>query len=227
MTSRIDAPDTDADREIRKTLDLDRLIGFTVNAGAGSGKTTSLVKALAHVTTTRGTTLLAKTQRVACITYTEVAAKEIHADLGNDPLASVSTIHSFLWSLVKPFQKDIGVWVAASFDERIAKLVDKQQNYPSGTRTATKTKDTAELDKWQRRKLAVDSVSRWQYGIGSDYAQGVLGHADILKMVPQMILTRGLFARLIARQFPFVLVDESQDTLRGGRRVPQTRVVDG
>jgi DNA helicase II / ATP-dependent DNA helicase PcrA len=212
MTSRTEAPDTGADREIRAILDFDRLTGFTVNAGAGSGKTTSLVKALAHITRTRGTILLAKTQRVACITYTEVAAQEIHADLGNDPLASVSTIHSFLWSLVQPFQKDIGAWVAASFDDRITALIDKQRSYSPGTRAATKTKDAAELEKWKRRKLAVDNVSRWQYGIGSDYAQGVLGHTDILKMVPQMILTRGLFARLVARRFPFVFVDESQDT---------------
>ena len=49
MTSRIDAPDTDADREIRAILDFDHLTGFTVTAGAGSGKTTSLVKALAHI----------------------------------------------------------------------------------------------------------------------------------------------------------------------------------
>lgn len=212
MTSRINAPDTDADRQIRAILDLDHLTGFNVNAGAGSGKTTSLVKALAHITKTRGSTLLAKTQRVACITYTEVAAQEIHADLGNDPLASVSTIHSFLWSLVQPFQTDIGAWVATSFDDRIAALVDKQQTYSAGTKAATKAKDSADLDKWQRRKLAIANVSRWQYGIGSDYAQGVLGHADILKMVPQMIRTRGLFARLVARRFPFIFVDESQDT---------------
>ncbi|SPM31948.1 UvrD-helicase domain-containing protein [Mycobacterium terramassiliense] len=212
MTSRTEAPDTDADREIRAILDFDRLTGFTVNAGAGSGKTTSLVKALAHITRTRGSALLAKTQQVACITYTEVAAQEIHADLGNDPLASVSTIHSFLWSLVQPFQKDIGAWVATSIDDRIGALVNKQQGYLSGTKAATKAKDAAELEKWERRKLAVDNVTRWQYGIGSDYGQGVLGHADILKMVPQMILTRGLFARLVARRFPFIFVDESQDT---------------
>lgn len=212
MTSRTEAPDTDADREIRAILDFDRLTGFTVNAGAGSGKTTSLVKALAHITSTRGTALLAKTQRVACITYTEVAAQEIHADLGNDPLAWVSTIHSFLWSLVQPFQKDIGGWVASSFEDRIAVLVDKQRNYSPGTRATTKAKDAAELEKWERRIRAVDNVSRWQYGVGSDYAQGILGHSDILKMVPQMILNRRLFAHLVARRFPFVFVDESQDT---------------
>ncbi len=212
MTSRIASPDTDADRELKDILDQDRLIGFTMVAGAGSGKTTSLVKALAHVTSTRGPSLLAKTQRVACITYTEVAAREIDMEIGNGSLASVSTIHSFLWSLAQPFQKDIGVWVASRVDEKINDLLSKQEKYTSRTRSATREKDALDLAKRRRQQTAVTTVTRWTYGMGGDYARGILGHADILKMVPHMILTRDLLARLVARQFPFVFVDESQDT---------------
>jgi len=212
MTSRVDTPDTAADREIREILDRDQLTGFTVVAGAGSGKTTSLVKALAHVTRTRGPSLLAKTQRVACITYTEIAAREIHEEIGNDPLASVSTIHSFLWALAKPFQKDIGAWVAARIDEQIAALLEKQSTYKSGTRQTTKDNDAADLEKRRHQQTAVKHVKRSTYGIGADYARGVVGHADIIKMVPEMILERPLLARLVARQFPFIFVDESQDT---------------
>jgi DNA helicase-2/ATP-dependent DNA helicase PcrA len=212
MTSRIETPDTAADREIREILDRDDLIGFTVVAGAGSGKTTSLVKALAHVTRTRGPSLLAKTQRVACITYTEIAAREIHEEIGNDPLASVSTIHSFLWALAKPFQKDIGAWVATRIDEQIDLLLDKQANYTPRTRGSTRDKDATDLEKRRHQQAAVKQVKRWTYGIGADYARGLVGHADIIKMVPEMILERPLLARLVARQFPFIFVDESQDT---------------
>ncbi|OBB91393.1 UvrD-helicase domain-containing protein [Mycobacterium sp. 852002-40037_SCH5390672] len=212
MSSRIDAPDTAADRRIREILDLDKLTGFTVAAGAGSGKTTSLVKALAHITKTRGPTLLQRTQRVACITYTEVAAQEIHADLDNDPLATVSTIHSFLWALVKPFHDDIGAWVSKRIDDEIAALQDKQANYTSRTRPQTIEKDAADLERRRHQQSAIPGVSHWQYGIGSDYTRGVLGHTDIIKMVPEMILTRNLLAQLTLRQFPFIFVDESQDT---------------
>lgn len=212
MTSRIDSPDTQADRELRDVLDQDRLTGFTMVAGAGSGKTTSLVKALAHVTRTRGPSLLAKTQRVACITYTEVAAREIHAEIGNDSLALVSTIHSFLWSLAKPFQKDIGAWVSCRIDEAIAELLAKQGAYTSRTQSATKEKDTADLKKRRHQQAAVKTVTRWTYGVAGNYSLGVLGHADVLKMVPEMIRERDLLARLVARQFPFIFVDESQDT---------------
>ncbi|MFJ2620313.1 UvrD-helicase domain-containing protein [Glutamicibacter sp. NPDC087344] len=212
MTTRVDAPDTEADRQIQAILDRNQLTGFTVVAGAGSGKTTSLVKALAHVTRTRGPSLLAKTQRVACITYTEIAAREIHEEIGYDPLASVSTIHSFLWELVKPFQKDISVWVAARIDEQIAGLREKQANYKSRTHQTTKNNDAADLEKRRYQQDAVKDVKRWTYGIGADYAHGIIGHADVIKMVPEMILERRLLAQLVGRQFPFIFVDESQDT---------------
>jgi DNA helicase-2/ATP-dependent DNA helicase PcrA len=212
MMSRVGSPDTEADRQIREILDEDPLIGFTMVAGAGSGKTTSLVKALAHVTRSHGKSLLVKTQRVACITYTEIAAREIHEEIGNDPLASVSTIHSFLWSLAKPFQKDIGAWVTARIEEQIAALLLKQGEYGPGTRATTKAKDAEDLEKRRHQQTAVKRVTRWTYGIGGDYARGVLGHADIQKMVPQMIIERKLLAQLVARQFPFIFVDESQDT---------------
>lgn len=212
MTSRVGSPDTDADRELRRILDQMPLIGFTMVAGAGSGKTTSLVKALAHVAQTRGAQLTANTQRVACITYTEVAAREIHGDIGNDPLASVSTIHSFLWSLAKPFQTDISRWVGSRIADKIAVLLEKQSNYSSGTRPSTKEKDAEDLAKLMRQAETYKDIKRWTYGIGGDYSRGVLGHSDVIKMVPQMILERTLMARLVARQFPYIFVDESQDT---------------
>lgn len=99
MTSRIEAPDTHTDRALREILDRRGKAGFVVNAGAGSGKTTSLVKALAYVAGARRKQLRARTQQVACITYTEVAAAEIHDDVHDDPLVYVSTIHGFLWDL--------------------------------------------------------------------------------------------------------------------------------
>ncbi|MFJ6536786.1 UvrD-helicase domain-containing protein [Paenarthrobacter sp. NPDC091711] len=212
MTSRVDSPDTTADEDLREILSQDLLEGFIVVAGAGSGKTTSLVKALAHVTQTRGAILRAKSQRVACITYTEVAAREIHEEIGNDPLASVSTIHSFLWSLSRPFQKDIGAWVSSHIDDEIDRLILKQAKYGARTTSATKEKDASDLAKRQSQRKSVLSVTHWTYGIGGDYARGILGHTDILRMVPELILRRDLFARLVARQFPFIFVDESQDT---------------
>jgi DNA helicase-2/ATP-dependent DNA helicase PcrA len=58
-------------------LDQKPIHSFVMTAGAGSGKTTSLVKALAHLAATKGPQFRQRGQRVACITYTEVAVGEI------------------------------------------------------------------------------------------------------------------------------------------------------
>jgi DNA helicase-2/ATP-dependent DNA helicase PcrA len=58
----------------------------------------------------------------------------------------------------------------------------------------------------------LSSVQQFRYGTGRDYAQGLLGRSEVLAMVPKLILDKPLLAKLVARRFPFVLVDESQDT---------------
>lgn len=52
---------------------------FRLEAGAGAGKTYSLVEALRYVIKKRGADLLKRHQQVACITYTNVASDEIRA----------------------------------------------------------------------------------------------------------------------------------------------------
>jgi DNA helicase-2/ATP-dependent DNA helicase PcrA len=181
-------------------------------AGAGSGKTTSLVKALDHVVAKHGAHLRARTQRVACITYTEVAAKEIHADVGNSPLVAVSTIHSFLWSLIKPFQRDISKWVRRHIEREIQEIKQKQANYSKRTRDTTIEKDAADLEKLATQLNLLEEVAHYSYGTGSDYAKGKLGHEDIVTMVPDLILESKLLGRIVAKKHPYIFVDESQDT---------------
>lgn len=212
MTSRISAPDTPADIELRGLLDKEELRGFIMLAGAGSGKTTSLVKALDHVAIKHGARLKARTQQVACITYTEVAAQEIHADVGNSPLVMVSTIHSFLWSLARAFQKDIAQWVRVRTEGKAAKIVEKRANYSPRTRQTIIENDAADLEKLRNQLRLLDSVERYTYGMGSDYSKGVLGHEDVLVMVPELILHSKLLARVVASKYPYIFVDESQDT---------------
>jgi DNA helicase-2/ATP-dependent DNA helicase PcrA len=212
MTTRADKPDTAADVELRELLDRKQLTGFVMVAGAGSGKTTSLVKALTHVASTRGDVLKSRTQRVACITYTEIAAKEIHGDVGNDPLVLVSTIHSFLWSLARPFQRDIAVWVHSKVQQKLAGLAADQAGFSARTRSTTREKTAKDVEKFTAQLAALAAVKRYTYGTGSDYGKGVLGHEDVLTFVPELIMNRPLLARLVAAQFPFVFVDESQDT---------------
>jgi DNA helicase-2/ATP-dependent DNA helicase PcrA len=208
--SRVNNPDTPADVELRQCLDEGR--SFVMVAGAGSGKTTSLVKALAHVGKSHGSRLRENGQRVACITYTEIATAQIFQDVGRDPLFHVSTIHSFLWSLVKPFQHDIGLWVASRIEEKLVELGAKAAAFTSRTRAATRQKNAAETERFQRLKSDISDVKYFSYGTGSDYSKGILGHDDILKMVPRLIVERPLLRRIVAQKYPIFFVDESQDT---------------
>lgn len=76
---------------------------FKVFAGPGAGKTTWLISHLEKVLT--HSTRLGLTKRVACITYTNVAADEIVNNLHCDKSRlDVSTIHSFLYNnIINPF----------------------------------------------------------------------------------------------------------------------------
>lgn len=88
--------------EIRECLD--RGQSFCLEAGAGSGKTESLVRSLRYLIDTKGTAFLRKNQRIACITYTNVASDEIASRIDGHPAVFSSTIHAFCWSLIKDFQ---------------------------------------------------------------------------------------------------------------------------
>jgi DNA helicase-2/ATP-dependent DNA helicase PcrA len=210
MTRRIDSPDTDADIKLREILARPTATCFVMNAGAGSGKTTSLVKALAHLRVTNGEKLRKNGQQAACITYTEVAAGEIHGEIEEDPLFHLSTIHSFLWTVIKPFKRDVSTWVDQRIDEKIIALQD--HNAKPRTQAKTISKNTLEIERLETNKAAMNTVTSFTYGVGSRYDKGILGHDDIIKMVPQLILEKPLLRKLIAQRYPFIFVDESQDT---------------
>ena len=210
MTSRIGSPDTQADIDVRTCLDQTPPRSFVMVAGAGSGKTTSLVKALAHLADTRGSTLRRAGQKIACITYTEVAVGEIWADVGISPLFHISTIHSFLWSVIRPFQSDIATWVMERIEEKIAEK--KEHHDRPRTQTRTKVRLEQEIADLEAELSVIGNIEQFTYGTGSSYTEGILGHDDILKLTPACIDARPLLQQLIASRFPYIFVDESQDT---------------
>jgi DNA helicase II / ATP-dependent DNA helicase PcrA len=210
LTIRVNQPDTPADEQLRKCLDQSPTNSFIMKAGAGSGKTTSLVKALAHLARLRGPRLRQKGQQIACITYTEVAVGEISGDVGNAPLFHVSTIHSFLWNIVRPFTNDIREWVYGRINEKIDDA--KERLAKPKTQAATKLRLEADLLRYDQQLQAIETIKNFTYGIGSNYSEGVLGHDDILRIGPELINESILMRRLVADRFPYLFVDESQDT---------------
>lgn len=215
MSRRVDSPDTEADREIHECITASPPQPFVVCAGAGSGKTTSLIKALDWVMVEHGARMRMKKQKVACITYTDLAANEILADVNADPIVHVSTIHSFYWAIAKTFQKDIKIWLQNDIRRRITELEEAFGNYGGRVRQTTRDRNHADQERFTRSVEAINLVKTFNYGIGSDYAKGILGHEDILQLTDFLLQNRPLFRKLVALKYPFVFIDESQDTFPG------------
>ncbi|PSW24455.1 RNA helicase [Photobacterium swingsii] len=210
MTSRINSPDTQADIDLRELLSREQKSGFVMVAGAGSGKTTSLIKALDHLKQVKAKEYLSQNKKIACITYTEVAVNEILDDIGNSELFHISTIHSFLWRIIQPFKKDMIQWIIDNLNNKITEAESRIAKKRTQERTRVKLRrDIARYEEIIPQISRLESLS---YGMGSDYVNGVLGHSDILKMVPEIILNNILLRKIIAKRFPVIFIDESQDT---------------
>ena len=86
---------------------IDEKQSLVFHAGAGAGKTYALRESLRHVIKENGKRLEKNNQQIMCITYTNVAAKNIKDKLGNSRLVAVSTIHERLWQLIEPYQDEL------------------------------------------------------------------------------------------------------------------------
>lgn len=62
---------------------------FILEAGAGSGKTWSLVESIKYIINHESQNLAKHNRKIACITYTNVAANEIIERIDNNPLVNV------------------------------------------------------------------------------------------------------------------------------------------
>ena len=94
-----DTRDFGADEIIQSCFNLNRPKSFFLFAGAGSGKTKSLVAGLNYINATIGRTLKLNGRKVAVITYTNAARDEIERRAQYNTLFEISTIHSFAWNL--------------------------------------------------------------------------------------------------------------------------------
>lgn len=210
MAGRIE---TEADRKVRACLAEKR--SFALIAGAGSGKTTSLIDALSHIREKDGTCLRRNGQRVACITYTKRAVEVIKERLGFDDLYFVSTLHSFLWGQMAGFQQDIR---KVLIDDRMPALLAKaQQKAEEKGQSKEGLKQRAKAERLTGDLLALPDVPRFTYEDSefSNYAKGELGHPDIIEIASYLLKTNAVFRRITALRFPYIFVDEAQDTFKG------------
>ena len=207
---KIDAP---ADVEIQKCIDLKKPQSFFLFAGAGSGKTRSLVEALGHIRSNLGPSLRPHGRRVAVVTYTKAARDEIIRRTEYDSLIAVSTIHSFAWTLIEGFNRDIREWLRRELQNDITELIDKEQKGRKGSQASRDR--LSDIASKERRLLRLDTIRRFVYSPDTDNrSRDSLNHAEVLKIAGDFLRTKPTLQAIVRDSFPCILVDESQDTNR-------------
>ena len=201
--------DTPSDVQIKSCID--HCQNFAVVAGAGSGKTGSLVKALIYIRQKYGEDLRIAGQQIVCITYTNAAVDVIKQRTNLDKLFFISTIHSFLWSLVKRYQSDIR---AVLKKDLIPQRIEKQREKDNGGQSQAAIKARERISELSQDIENLSKVKRFRYSDGSrrDYSNGQLDHDDIIDLVSIMISKSPVLQRIIGQKFPYIFVDEAQDT---------------
>ena len=201
-----------ADETILACLDLDTPQSFFLYAGAGSGKTRSLVEAIRIVCRDQGRRLSLAGQKIGVITYTNAACDEIKQRLEFDPRVEVSTIHAFAWSLIRGYDTDIRRWVAARMLQDIAELEEAQAKGRGGKASADRARS---IENKGRRHAGLDAIQRFIYSpTGDNRTRDALNHAEVIAMTADFLTSKPGLRRLLVTRFPILLIDESQDTSR-------------
>lgn len=171
------------DEQIIATLDDGH--SFRVEAGAGSGKTYSLNKTIEWIQANKWNEYKRRRQTVACITYTNAAVEVIAERLSPDSFIIPSTIHSFAWNAIKPFQSTL------------IKIINEDESLQSNEGDFS---EIAEVQYTLGHRYKENGIL-------------YLYHEDVLKLFCTL-LDSIKFRRVFADKYPVILIDEYQDSYK-------------
>ena len=164
---------------------IDEKKSFIFEAGAGAGKTYSLVEALHYLINKKEKELLKRGQKIACITYTNVARDQILDRIERSPIILSETIHSFSWLNIKNFQlklrerlKTNEKWKERELKE--GRIINQEIKYDLGY---PKIKET----------------------------EVFLHHNDVIDLIADL-MSSPKFQAIFSNKYPFLFIDEYQDT---------------
>jgi DNA helicase II / ATP-dependent DNA helicase PcrA len=184
MNSPAEIASTEALEKLFQTINDKKCFRF--EAGAGAGKTYSLIKALKYLIDKESALLSKNNQKIACITYTNVAVDQINSRIDNNPVVFAGTIHAFCWSLIQSQQKLIREFIPTLGD------------------------------KWPRRIEEAGGIKNQRviYDLGYPKVtekEIYLHHDDVIKIATDF-LNNEKFKAILFSRFPIILIDEYQDT---------------
>lgn len=161
---------------------------FVLEAGAGAGKTYSLVEVLRTLIEQHAVLFARQGKRIACITFTNVAKNEIETRTDRNPIIHCDTVHGFCWSLIAPYQRQLCAVVPT-----LAGWQKKLEGQPAPT------------------------ASSVEYSFGYRSMDGKtfsLGHDDVIPLTVAL-MKNAKFRAFFTARYPLVLIDEYQDTDAG------------
>jgi len=193
-------------------LDIQHPKSFFLFAGAGSGKTSSLVQVLKKFKVEHLPELRQSGKKIAIITYTNAACDVIKHRLNFDSSFAVSTIHSFAWELIQPYTDNIRDYVKNSLVTDLSDLQDKQNNAKSKT-TKIYFANESKIRSKRKRLDQLDSIRRFTYNPnGDNTGRDSLNHSEVIEIVSSFLLNKELMQKILIQKYPVLLIDESQDT---------------
>ena len=161
---------------------------FLLSGGAGSGKTYSLVQVIKKIIADN------PTAKVACMTYTNAAVKEIEERVGHENL-SVSTIHDFLWDNIKSFKKELKKGLISLLNDDTSQI-----------------KKPSDIEGVIDNSFFDDIKDGIQYKEYIKIKEGIISHDEVLELANYMFKHHKLLCDILKDKFKFIFIDEYQDT---------------
>lgn len=184
MTNPAERASSEALAQLRSCID--KGLCFRLEAGAGAGKTYSLIESIRYLILNRAVELLGNLQQIACITYTNVAKDEIKDRTDHHPVIFVDTIHAFCWNILQHYQ--------VKLRQHLPELGEKWKNRIDESVGVTNQK--------VRYELGFPVVNEHEI---------TLHHDDVVALMARMLMYPK-FQKLLKSKFPIILIDEYQDT---------------
>jgi DNA helicase II / ATP-dependent DNA helicase PcrA len=155
---------------------------FLLSGGAGSGKTYSLVRVIRQIIDEY------PSAKVACMTYTNAAVKEIEERVNHKNLY-VTTIHDFLWDNIKNFQSEL--------KQALIQLA----NDPDETKINIENATMEMFEEMGIRYMEKLSLKK-----------GIISHDELLIVAEYLFKNYKKLCDIVKNKSPFILIDEYQDT---------------
>lgn len=161
---------------------------FLLSGGAGSGKTYTLVEVIKQIIQERPAAL------IACITYTNAAVHEIESRVNHENIR-VSTIHDFLWDCISCFQHELRVSLVELINDGKIRF-QGDEDLP------------IDINLFENE----GEYTKIEYKEYLRVRKGVISHDEVLVLSEYMFAKYPKLCDLVKGSYPFILVDEYQDT---------------